>query len=167
MRKCHLFFFPAPPGPNLFFLSQPDGSHREVAAENGLDWLESTAGAFFADFDNDGDQDLVIATQSLLVIHANEDGTGLNFTRIAEFPQADTASLAAADYDGDGLLDLYVCNYQAASEQETLAMPDAIYNARLGGRNRLYRNIGDLTFSDVTKETGMDVDATRLSLAAS
>lgn len=153
--------------PNLFFLSQPDGSHREVAAENGLDWLESTAGAFFADFDNDGDQDLVIATQSLLVIHANEDGTGLNFTRIAEFPQADTASLAAADYDGDGLLDLYVCNYQAASEQETLAMPDAIYNARLGGRNRLYRNIGDLTFSDVTKETGMDVDATRLSLAAS
>ncbi|HAT21163.1 MAG TPA: hypothetical protein DCS85_13490, partial [Verrucomicrobiales bacterium] len=40
--------------PNLFFLSQPDGSHREVAARSGLDWLDHSTVSLFADFDNDG-----------------------------------------------------------------------------------------------------------------
>ncbi|MFP6878208.1 MAG: VCBS repeat-containing protein [Roseibacillus sp.] len=152
--------------PNLFLLSQPDGSHREVAAEAGIDWLDYTAVALFADFDNDGDQDLVIATRSLLVIHSN-DGTGRNFTRIAEWPQPDVSSLCAADYDGDGLLDLFVCNYLDSSESETVALADAIYDGKQGGMNLLYRNTGGLKFVDVTKETGIDAEATRMSLAAS
>jgi hypothetical protein len=153
--------------PNMFFLSQPDGSHREVAAESGLDWLDATAVAHFADFDNDGDQDLVLATRNRLVIHSNDGGTGRKFTRVAEFPQADVSSLCAADYDGDGLLDLYVCNYLNSSESETVALADAIYNGTGGGMNRLYRNTGGITFVEVTKETGMDAEATRMSLAAS
>ncbi|MFP6897538.1 MAG: VCBS repeat-containing protein [Roseibacillus sp.] len=152
--------------PNLFLLSQPDGSHREVAAEAGIDWLDATAVALFADFDNDGDQDLVIAIRSLLVIHSN-DGTGRNFTRIAEWPQPDVSSLCAADYDGDGLLDLFVCNYLDSSESETVALADAIYDGKQGGMNLLYRNTGGLKFVDVTKETGIDAEATRMSLAAS
>lgn len=153
--------------PNMFFLSQPDGSHREVAAESGLDWLDATAVAHFADFDNDGDQDLVLATRNRLVIHSNDGGTGRKFTRVAEFPQADVSSLCAADYDGDGLLDLYVCNYLNSSESETVALADAIYNGTGGGMNRLYRNTGGITFVEVTKETGIDAEATRMSLAAS
>jgi hypothetical protein len=153
--------------PNLFFLSQPDGSHREVAAECGLDWLDATAVAHFADFDNDGDQDLVLATRDRLVIHSNDGGTGRKFTRVAEFPQADVSSLCSADYDGDGLLDLYVCNYLDSSDSETVALADAIYNGTQGGMNRLYRNLGGLKFVDVTKVTGIDADATRMSLAAS
>lgn len=153
--------------PNMFFLSQPDGSHREVAATSGLDWLDATAVAHFADFDNDGDQDLVLATRNRLVIHSNDGGTGRKFTRVAEFPQADVSSLCAADYDGDGLLDLYVCNYLNSSESETVALADAIYNGTGGGMNRLYRNTGGITFVEVTKETGIDAEATRMSLAAS
>lgn len=153
--------------PNLFFLSQPDGSLREVAARSGLNWLDETTVSLFADFDNDGDQDLVIATRQRMALHENTDGTGLNFKRVLELPQADTSSLAAADYDNDGLLDLYVCNYLSSVEDETVALSDAIYNALDGGSNRLYRNIGNLKFADVTEATGMKVDATRLSLAAS
>jgi len=153
--------------PNLFFLSQPDGSHREVAAQSGLDWLDHSTVSLFADFDNDGDQDLVVATRQHLAIHENTDGTGLNYKRILEFPQGDTSSLAAADYDGDGLLDLYVCNYLSDAETETVALSDAIYNGIDGGMNRLYRNEGKLSFTDQTEATGMQVEATRMSLAAS
>lgn len=152
--------------PNVYLLSQPDGTHAEVAARVGLDWLDPTAVALFADFDNDGDQDLVAATRELLTVLENEDGTGLSYRRVKDFPQEDTTSLCAADYDGDGLLDLYVCNYLESAEREVLAMPDAIYNARHGGSNRLYRNTGDLAFVDVTAMTGMDTEARRLSLAA-
>ena len=153
--------------PNLFFLSQPDGSHREVAARSGLDWLDHSTVSLFADFDNDGDQDLVVATRKLLAIHENTDGTGLNYKRILKFPQGDTSSLAAADYDGDGLLDLYVCNYLNDSETETVSLSDSIYNGIDGGMNRLYRNEGKLSFTDQTEATGMQVEATRMSLAAS
>ena len=153
--------------PNLFFLSQPDGSLREVAARSGLNWLDETTVALFADFDNDGDQDLVVATRQRLALHENTDGSGLNFKRVLELPQADTSSLAAADYDGDGLLDLFVCNYLSSLGDETVALSDSIYNALDGGSNRLYRNIGKLKFEDVTEATGMNVDATRKSLAAS
>jgi len=153
--------------PNLFFLSQPDGSHREVAARSGLDWLDHSTVSLFADFDNDGDQDLVVATRKLLAIHENTDGTGLNYKRILKFPQGDTSSLAAADYDGDGLLDFYVCNYLNDSETETVSLSDSIYNGIDGGMNRLYRNEGKLSFTDQTEATGMQVEATRMSLAAS
>jgi len=153
--------------PNLFFLSQPDGSLREVAARSGLDWLDETTVSLFADFDNDGDQDLVAATRQRLAFHENTDGSGLNFKRILELPQSDTSSLAAADYDGDGLLDLFVCNYLSSVGNEAVTLSDAIYNALDGGSNLLYRNEGSLKFTDVTEAVGMHVDATRLSLAAS
>ena len=153
--------------PNMLFLSQPDGSLKEVAANSGLNWLDETTVALFADFDNDGDQDLVVGTRERMAIHENTDGSGMNFKRVLDFPQADTSSLAAADYDGDGLLDLYVCNYISSVGDETVTLSDAVYDALDGGANRLYRNRGNFKFDDVTESTGMNVDATRLSLAAS
>ena len=153
--------------PNMLLLSKTDGSLEEVAANSGLNWLDETTVALFADFDNDGDQDLVVGTRERMAIHENTDGSGMNFKRVLDFPQADTSSLAAADYDGDGLLDLYVCNYLSSVGNETVTLSDAVYNALDGGANRLYRNRGNFKFDDVTESTGMNADATRLSLAAS
>ena len=60
-------------------------------------------GELFADWDNDGDQDLVVDVGSLLVCMRN-DGQG-HFETVQQLkPHATTYSLAAADYDNDGTL---------------------------------------------------------------
>jgi hypothetical protein len=74
----------------------------------------------------------------------NHDGTFTDVTEKAGVGGGDSYGCAAsaADYDGDGDLDLYVCNY---------------------GRNILYRNNGDGTFTDVTDKAGVGDDHWSLS----
>ena len=61
--------------PNLLFVQNPDGTATDRSAEAGVDWLERTRSALFLDLDNDGDQDLVIATSVAILFMAN-DGKG-------------------------------------------------------------------------------------------
>src|SRR5262249_16010013 len=61
--------------PTLLCGQTPDGPATDRSAEAGVDWLERTRSALFVDFDNDGDQDLVVATSVALLFMAN-DGTG-------------------------------------------------------------------------------------------
>ncbi len=64
------------------------------------------------------------------------------------------------DYDGDGLLDLYVGNYFAPFDlwhlETTRVMHDSFENARNAGRNSLWHNQGDGTFTDLGKQLGVD-----------
>ncbi len=68
--------------------------------------------------------------------------TGIRFTNVLSIQSASAnhnllngAGVAAGDYDGDGLCDLYFCNIE--------------------GRNALYRNLGNFRFEDVTEQTGV------------
>ncbi|MCB1095535.1 MAG: VCBS repeat-containing protein [Verrucomicrobiae bacterium] len=158
--------------PNRLFLQQADGSARDGAASAGVDFLDSTRGALFADFDNDGDQDLALGLNGALMILQN-DGGG-KFAPRVRFPTVMNAfSLAAADYDQDGLLDLYVCRYYAEQEDGAdLAAPVPYFDANNGGANFLLHNegldkaSGWLTFSDATATAGLDVNNRRFSFAA-
>ncbi len=95
---------------NLLFHNQQDGTFREMAAEVGLDIEGTTACAIFADFDNDGDQDAFLGRVLERSIYlSNDDGTFVNHATL-QFPYF-VSSLSAADYDGDGLLDVYLCTY--------------------------------------------------------
>ena len=77
-------------------------------------------------------------------------------------------SLAAADYDLDGDLDLYGCAYWSPQADATqFPMPDPFHDATNGGRNCLLRNDGNWDFTDATDESGLDKDNNRWSLAAS
>ena len=78
-------------------------------------------------------------------------------------------SLAAADFDADGDLDVYVCCYSkraAAVEQRFLARPIPYHDANNGSRNMLLRNDRQWRFRDATKAVGLDENNHRFSFAA-
>ncbi|MCH8046849.1 MAG: VCBS repeat-containing protein [Planctomycetes bacterium] len=155
--------------PNLLFVQNPDGTASDRSAAAGVDWLDSTHGALLVDLDNDGDQDLVVGTTEGLLLAAN-DGRG-KFTVVGAevIPAAIPYSLAAADYDGDGDLDLFVCCYNRRSgvnQHLVFARPVPYHDANNGGRNVLLRNDGSWRMTHVTGRVGLDQNNRRFSYAA-
>ena len=155
--------------PNRLFIQRPDGTLKDVSQHAGVDYLELTSSALLIDLDNDGDQDLVLASQTNVVFLSN-DGSG-RFRRSALLiAKAALQSLAAADFDLDGDLDVYACGYSAGgpvwSGDASLGAPVPYYDANNGGPNMLMRNDGELRFSDVTSEVGLDANNRRFSFAA-
>ncbi len=160
--------------PNRLYVQQADGSARETSALAGVDFLESTHAALFSDVDNDGDQDLLVAVLSGIVVLSN-DGQGTFRPRAAlVLPAAFPYSLAAADYDRDGDLDFYVCCYnrrQGINRHVLFARPVPYHDANNGGRNVLIRtektpDEGPWRFSYATGQSGLDSNNRRFSYAA-
>ena len=157
--------------PNQLYLQQADGTAKEVAADWGVDWLEDSRGALLVDLDNDGDQDLVVATIAMIAFAENLGGE--RFILRGGFPGAPYPfSLSAADFDRDGDLDLYTCVYSAGDESLSgrrgfeANSPIPFNDANNGGRNILLANLGEFRFSDVTAQVGLDAENTRWSFAA-
>ncbi len=130
-----------------------DYTFTNVSIESGIaaaiievdrDWSFAPS---FSDIDNDGDADLLMASDfgTSQIVANNGDGT---FTRITDrsviIDQAGMGS-AVGDYDNDGFMDWFVTS---------------IYNLdRQGGTwfgNRLYNNIGNGQFEDITVEAGVE-----------
>jgi hypothetical protein len=163
--------------PNRLFLQNDDGTLRDYSRESGTDWLHSSRGPLLVDLDNDGDRDLAVAIFGGVVL-AENDGFAHFCVRNVLATDDDTTSLAAADFDLDGRLDLYVCGYQRDSGLkggDEVSTPRGsaglVYgDANDGARGYLFRNQiepqGDWKFADVTSETGLDQNNTRWSLAA-
>ena len=153
--------------PNRLFIQNEDGTATDVAQAAGVDFLDLTRSALFIDIDQDGDQDLVLTPKSGVLFMAN-DGLG-HFARQALIPvDRYMTSLAAADYDHDGDLDLYVCVYAGSSKEVgVLGTPVPYHDANNGGANILLRNDGDWQFTDVTDQVGFNHNNTRWSFAAS
>ncbi len=101
-------------GRNLFFRNRGDGSFEEIGETLGLALPGNSSSAIFADFDNDSDADLYVGrTLERSVLLRNDGG---RFVDVSDtLPEQArpylVSSVAAADYDGDGLLDLYVSTY--------------------------------------------------------
>ena len=156
--------------PNQLYLQQPDGTAKEVALDWGVAWLEDSRSALFIDLDNDGDQDLVVATIAMIAFAENLDNQA--FKLRGGFPGAPYPfSMSATDFDRDGDLDIYTCIY-GAGDQPTkrgfeASSPTPFNDAENGGRNVLLSNLGDFQFADVTREVGLDQNNTRWSFSAS
>jgi len=144
--------------PNLLLIHQPDGTLVEKGAESGVDFLDQTSSVLFVDVENDGDQDLVLSFRTRISVMTN-DGQG-NFSPHTTMPTVSTHSLAAADYDNDGLIDIFVCRYGTGIN------PVPYHDANNGQPNSLFRNLGDGRFVDVTTEAGLDQNNRRFSFAA-
>lgn len=151
--------------PNKLLLQNPDGTVRDVAAEANVAWLDDTKGVLFADMDNDGDQDLLCAMGPSIVLCKN-DGRGKfhRFIPIRAPTPAAFYSLAVADFDSDGDLDIYGCRY--VKERYGVSIPIPFHDANNGPTNHLLRNDGNDMYTDVTAEVGLNVNNARFSLAA-
>ncbi len=143
--------------PNRLYVQNADGTVTERSAAAGVDWMERTASSLFVDLDNDGDQDLVVGTTPQIVME--NDGEGHFVPRQTLRGVAVATSMVAADPDGDGDLDLYVCNYSSSG-------PVPIHDANNGPPNTLWRNDGDWSFTDATQESGLGENNSRFSFAA-
>ena len=156
--------------PNRLYIQQSDGTAVDVSAQAGVDWLEDTRSALLVDLDNDGDQDLVLATIAMIVFLEN-DGTGRFSLQGGHEGARYPFSLSASDFDQDGLLDLYVCVYSAGDSVARRGFeaisPLPFNDAENGGRNVLLKNLGNFEFADATAEVGLEIDNRRWSFAAS
>jgi hypothetical protein len=153
--------------PNRLFVQQTDGTVVDVSAEAGVDWLDRSYGALFADLDNDGDQDLIVSVDVSLLVMQN-DGRGKFKVATELRPNPYAQSLTVVDYDNDGLLDIYVTSY--GNNYETFAddiAPLPYHNANNGAPNIMFRNQGDWRFHDVTDSLGLNENNRKYSLGAS
>ena len=158
--------------PNRLFRNRGDGTFEDVTERAGLAVLDDTPQALFADVDNDGDQDLVLAAGTTLLLFVN-DGTG----RFAPVPDAfrfedglkgSLTSMAMADYDRDGFLDLYLCvySYFYGAGEDKAGTPMPYHDARNGPPGVLLRNDGRGRFIEATREAGLDAGNDRYHFAA-
>lgn len=159
--------------PNRLFKSDGQGRLRDIAPEVGLDLLDDTACALFVDLRNSGHQDLVLVRSNQPLLFLN-DGHGkfqlaADVFRFATKPQGSFTSVAAADYDRDGRLDLYFCCYVYYQSEAQYRYPVPYHDAQNGPPNFLFRNRmneGPGYFEDVTMASGMDHNNNRFSFAA-
>ena len=121
---------------NLLYRNNGDGTFTDVAPQAGVAHQGATTCSVWGDIDNDGDLDLYLGNRdepNLLYLN-NGDGT---FTDISESSGVNTLYRTRAvlfgDIDKDGFIDLYVANMTAY--------------------NYMFRNNGDLTFTDITEES--------------
>ena len=116
-----------------------DGTFTDVTAASGLAVpATSTQTAVWVDIDNDGSLDLFVGNEDVesQLFRNRGDGTFEDIAAAAGVARRGfTKAVAAADYDNDGFVDLYVSN--------------------LGGGNYLYRNNGNRTFSEVADAAGV------------
>ena len=153
--------------PNRLYVQNPNGTFDDRSAAAAVDYLERALAGLFVDLDNDGDPDLVLSSRPAMLVLENDGGGGFARVRYVAGDIPDSNSLSAADYDGDGDLDLYVCAYRRAYDERGVASPVPYHDANNGGRNVLLRNDGGFRFVDATAEAGLDRNNRRFSLAAS
>jgi len=146
------FFATSISGFNKFYRNDGNMSFTDITNTCGLFTDNKyTWGASFGDIDNDGDLDVLICHRDVITfnqynyLYRNDSGTFTDITVSAGLNLSNQLSLTTSffDYDNDGYQDIYIANDKYTKI------------------NRLYKNDGDGTFTDVsiTSGAGIAIDA--------
>ncbi|MEY2395267.1 MAG: enediyne biosynthesis protein [Acidobacteriaceae bacterium] len=163
--------FPAGSEPTShLFRNNRDGTFTDVTAKAGVAHSGWGQGVCVGDYDNDGWDDLFVTYYGKNVLyHNNGDGTFTDVSQKAGVAGKGTrwnTGCAFVDYDRDGRLDLFVANY-IDMDLATAPVPESgpcLYKGVMvacgppglqGGKNILYHNNGDGTFTDVSEAAGI------------
>jgi len=163
--------FPAGSEPTShLFRNNRDGTFTDVTARAGVAHSGWGQGVCIGDYDNDGWEDLYVTYYGKNVLyHNNGDGTFTDVSQKAGVAGKGTrwnTGCTFVDYDRDGRLDLFVANY-IDMDLATAPVPESgpcLYKSVMvacgppglqGGKNILYHNNGDGTFTDVSEAAGI------------
>jgi enediyne biosynthesis protein E4 len=156
-------------GGNELWKNLGDGKFENITDEAGVGLKDRiSVGASFADVNNTGRPDLFVTTVNQGNVLFRNDGNG-HFTNVTEQSGLGSAAHSSGslffDYDRDGLVDLLVSNVgiytsnQKGPAGEYVGLQDAFFGhlhpERFEGP-KLYKNLGDYRFKDVTAEVGLD-----------
>ena len=150
---------------SVLYRNNGDGTFTDRTATAGVGNRGNYGqGAACADYNNDGNVDLYVTNFGANVLYRNNgDGTFTDVTRLTGVGDPGWSSSATfLDYNRDGYLDLFVVNYLVYSldipyrpcgegETHTYCHPSLFE----GAPDRLYRNNGDGTFTDVSQDAGI------------
>jgi hypothetical protein len=162
----------APEATNRLYKNNRDGTFTDVTDKAGLRSVGWANGVCVGDYNNDGFDDIFCTYFGQNRLYRNNgDGTFTDVTKQAGLLQSGPARWGAGcaflDYNRDGRLDLFVSNYIRFSfehapepgENSTCNWKGVPVNCGPrglpAGRHSLYRNNGDGTFTDVSKESGI------------
>ena len=163
--------FPAGHEPiSRLFKNNRDGTFTDVTLRAGVGHSGWGQGVCVGDYDNDGYDDLFVTYFGKNVLyHNNRDGTFTDVSAkagVATNGKRWNTGCAFVDYDRDGRLDLFVANY-IDMDLATAPVPESgpcLYKGVIvacgppglnGGKNILYHNNGDGTFTDVSGISGI------------
>jgi hypothetical protein len=142
-----------------------DGTFTDVTARAGLDVELYGMGVAVGDYNNDGYPDILVTCVGQNRLFRNTGkGTFVDVTNTAGLGKREGFSTSALwfDYDRDGLLDLFVCNYVKWSlEADIFCSLDGKHKsyctpeAYRGATCWLFHNRGNGTFEDVTATSGV------------
>ena len=156
---------------NHLYHNNHDGTFADVTARSGLGRTGWRTGVCAGDYDNDGWDDLLLSYwgQNQLY-HNNGNGTFSDATERAGLKQSRVrwgTGCAFLDYDRDGFLDLFVANFIEFDPAHALGPGDTVFcywkgipvlcgpKGLPGGKNALYHNNRDGTFTDVSESSGI------------
>jgi len=151
---------------NGLYKNLGDGRFEDVADELGVGNVNSpetgvSMSSVWADYDNDGYEDLLVVKWGKPLLFHNDGGSGFTSVDVPAFPKWINSNTAVwFDFDNDGLLDLFMGGYFHESInlwdlETTKIMPESFEYAQNGGRKYLFHNQGDGSFREISKEVGL------------
>jgi tetratricopeptide (TPR) repeat protein len=143
-------------GPSKLYHNKGDGTFEDISHSAGIDRVAFSKSVVAGDYDNDGYMDFHVSNLggNNLLYHNNHDMT---FTEVGQQAGIQRPFMSFAswffDYDNDGWPDLFITSYYMSPEEILRSQLNLPYNVET---LKLYRNLGNGTFQDVTKEVGLD-----------